>query len=188
MEKFPFRKSIRLKGYDYSSPGYYFITICVKNGRKMFGNVVDGQLELTECGTIAERNLINIPHHVKDVIVDKYVVMPNHVHIIVVVGTRYIASDTRYIASDKRTPYMASLQDNGDVGTPYMVSVQAKSKQTLSKAMQQYKASVSRDTAISGLWQPRFYDEIIRNEEAYRNIWRYIDENPMRWNEDMYYK
>ena len=96
MKELPVRKSVRLKGYDYSSAGYYFITICVKDGHEMFGKIDNGQIKPTEYGIIAERNLINIPLHIKNVLADKYVVMPNHVHLIIIVtadvGTRYIAS------------------------------------------------------------------------------------------------
>jgi len=86
------------------------------------------------------------------------------------------------------TPYMAS--DNkmpSDPGTPCMASLQEKSKQTVSKTIQQYKAAVSRDTGVTGLWQPRFYDHIIRNEEEYQKIWQYIDTNPLKWKEDKYF-
>jgi len=89
------------------------------------------------------------------------------------VGMRYIASGEP-ISEDKRTPYMVSLQ--------------AKSKQTVSKTIQQYKASVSRDTAIIGLWQSRFHDHIIRNEDEYQQKWHYIDQNPAKWAEDEFYK
>jgi len=172
-EKLPERKNIRLRDYDYSQAGYYFITICIKDGRELLGNVIDRKVRLTKFGIVAEQNLINIPLHAKDVIIDKYVIMPNHVHMIIV------------LTDHERTPCMASLQEKPSVGTRYVVP--GKSKQTVSRIIQQYKASVSRDLAVSGLWQPRFYDHIIRDKEKYQLIWQYIDENPQKWSEDCYF-
>jgi len=165
MGDFPIRKSIRLKDYDYSSEGYYFITICAKNKAKVFGDFVDGKFQLTECGEIAERNLMGIKEHIENVYVDKYVVMPDHIHLILVVTD----------GEGVRTPYMASVRAN-----PCALSALEKSKQTVSRAVQQYKASVSRDTKINGLWHSRFYDRIIRDEIEYREIWQYIDNNQTR--------
>jgi len=176
-KKLPMRKNIRLQEYDYSSAGYYFITICINDGHEIFGNIDNGQIIFNKYGKIAECNLLNIPCHIKSVFIDKYVIMPNHVHMIMGIIENL---GTRHISSDKPKP------DNER--TPYMASLQTKSKQTVSKAIQQYKASVSRETKIAGLWQPRFHDHIIRNEEKYKLIWRYIDENPIKWNEDRYYK
>ena len=197
MKDLPVRKNIRLKDYDYSKSGYYFITICTRCREFMFGTIENNVVILEEYGIVAERNLINIPLHIQNVRIDKYVVMPDHVHLILVnsgnVGTRYIASG--YVASEEsRTPCMASLREKsnaGNVGTRYIASgciaSAEKSKQTISKAIQQYKASVSRDTGVTGLWQPRFYDHIIRDEAEYQRIWQYIDENPARWTAGEHY-
>ena len=158
----PKRKSIRLKDYDYSHAGYYFITICVHNKRSMFGKVVNGIMELNGNGKIAENNIAEIPVHIKDTMIDKFVVMPNHIHMILIV----LPNDT---------------------GTPNLASPQMKSKQIVPKAIQQFKASVSRQTNIIGLWQSKYYDHIIRNDAEYREIWEYIDTNPLKWQEDKYY-
>jgi len=176
----PTRKNIRLTGYDYSQSGAYFITICARNMEHQFGNMVEGKVELSNCGIIAERNIRSISEHMKSVCIDNYVVMPNHVHLILTiipdaVGTRYIVSESepRQHATTERTPYMASLQ--------------VKSKQIVPKTIQQYKASVTRDSGIAGLWQPRFHDHIIRDEAEYQRIWRYIDQNPANWESDRYH-
>jgi hypothetical protein len=145
----------------------------------------------------------------------KDVIMPNHLHMIVRVnnvGTPYMASGggttgcaasgggttgcaasgvgtTGCAASGVGTTGCAAsgVRTTGcDERTPYMASLPIKSKQTVSKAIQQYKASVTRDTAISELWQPRFHDRIIRNEDEYWKIWKYIDENPLNWENDEY--
>ncbi len=159
------RKNIRLNGYDYSRTGRYFITICVKAGHEMFGTIVDGNMQLSEYGRSAEHNLVELAAHIKGIRIDKYVIMPNHVHMILIVD------------SDVGTRYIASAENDSAL----------KSKQTVSRAIQQYKASVTRDSKIGGLWQPRFHDHIIRDESEYRKIWHYIDKNPPHWQEDYYY-
>ena len=82
MKELPVRKSIRLKNYDYSQPGYYFVTVCVKDRHEMFGEVFNGQMKINEYGAVAERNLVNIPRHIKHVLIDNFVIMPNHISLL----------------------------------------------------------------------------------------------------------
>ena len=89
MKELSVRKSIRLKGYDYSSAGYYFITICVEDGHEMLGTIVGhddpacrASVELTEYGIISDKYIKTIESHYANVVVDKYCIMPNHIHII----------------------------------------------------------------------------------------------------------
>ncbi len=183
----PIRKHIRLKGYDYSKKGRYFITICVKGRHEMFGRIVAGRMFLSDYGKIAKRNIVDLSLHVEGFKIEKFVVMPNHVHMIMFVydhiGTRYIAS------ADKTTKvqYEQKQQSLHEQRAAHMASIQMRSKKIVPKAIQQYKASVTRDTGIYGLWQPRFHDHIIRDEEEYKYIWHYIDNNPARWEEDCFY-
>ena len=79
------RRSIRMPDYDYSVPGWYFITICVKNRQCVFGDVVDGKMVLSRFGYIAKQSLKDVPKHYKHVRLDSYIVMPNHVHVIIVI-------------------------------------------------------------------------------------------------------
>jgi putative transposase len=80
------RRSIRLKDYDYSSGGAYFITICVKNRECLFGEIIEGKMNLSEIGEIAHNNWLNIPEHFNNVILDEFVVMPNHIHGILILN------------------------------------------------------------------------------------------------------
>lgn len=92
--EFPNRKRNRLEQYDYSSPGAYFVTICTHNKEKIFGEIVDGdcftasQIKLSEIGFIANEELLNIEKHYENVKIDKYVIMPNHIHILLVIAER----------------------------------------------------------------------------------------------------
>ena len=155
-KELPVRKNIRLQGYDYSSAGYYFITVCVENGHEILGSVVGATvpgrpcMELSEVGECADsaikyyiaNNIINI---------DKYVIMPNHIHLIII------------------------QSESGDRG-----------RSPLQYKMRSLKSYITKQIGYS-IWQKSFHDEIIRNEEAYRNIWQYIENNPAKWAEDDYY-
>ena len=142
----PERKPNRIPQYDYSTPNYYFITICTHNRNCLFGTVEN----LNGFGQIAAEVLLEIPKHFPHASVDKFIVMPNHIHAIIV------------------------LRD-----TP------VPQRQSLSVILGQYKATVSkrihRSMPDKQIWQKSYYDRVIRNEQNYRDAWRYIDENPVRW-------
>jgi len=153
----PTRKDIRLNDYDYSTAGYYFITLCVKNKQEMLGEIVGTNCvrpHFSEYGIIVEKEILVLSNTYDAVAVDKYIVMPNHIHMIIV-----IKSD-----NNGRTQFVP----------------------TISRIIKQFKGSITKQIGFS-LWQPRFYDRIIRNEAEYQRIWQYIDENPTRWTEDDYY-
>ena len=126
------------------------MTICTRDKRCLFG---DGA-ELTALGGLAEKELLRIPERFPGVRMDKHVIMPNHIHAIVVLGC-----------------------DGAERSRPLP---------TLSTVVGLYKSGVSR-LAGESVWQRSFYDHIIRNEESYLEIWRYIDENPLKWREDELY-
>ena len=158
------RKNIRLKGYDYSRTGHYFITICVKDRHEMLGCIdagtnttdkCDGRNTFipTEYADIVEKEIAVLENTYDNVTIDKYVIMPNHIHMIVTIK-----------GNSERTQ---------DVPT-------------ISRIVKQFKGSVTKQIGFS-LWQPRFYDEIIRDKEAYHAVWRYIEENPQKWTDDDYF-
>lgn len=146
----PKRKLPRLKGYDYSSENYYSVTICTNNKVCIFGMPNDP----TVYGRIAKEHLLNIEKHYEGVFIDRYVIMPNHIHAIVVIGC------------DPET----------ERSRPFP---------TLDTVLGLYKSGVSREIhKISPeikVWQKSYFDEIIRNKDAYQEICRYIDENPIKW-------
>jgi len=101
-KELPVRKKLRLQGYDYSNAGYYFITICIEDEHEILGLVGDAHpgvpcIELTETGKIVTQYIKNIPNHYDNIKIDKYVVMPNHIHMIIVItdGTPGCASPTK---------------------------------------------------------------------------------------------
>gem|GEM_PF-47239 len=173
------RKNIRLKEYDYSRAGYYFITICVKDGHEMLGSIAVGAatcrpyVKLSDIGKTVKDSIENIHGIYLHVSVDKYVIMPNHVHMILRVAA---TGDGRQIAAIGDGRQVAAIGDGRQVAAPTAIS-------TVIGNMKRY---VSMQCGFS-IWQKSFHDHIIRNEADYRRIWRYIDENPARWTEDKYY-
>lgn len=155
------RKKHRLKNYDYSQNGAYFITICAKDRKNIFSEIIANdsvihpfKTELTKIGFVAEKGISNIENHYENVFVDKYVIMPNHIHLI--------------------------IRIDNENGLPTVTP-------TISRIIQQYKGFVSKQLSES-IWQKLFYDHIIRNDEDYITKWQYIDDNPAKWFEDELYR
>ncbi|MBQ8683025.1 MAG: transposase [Clostridia bacterium] len=160
------RKPTRLRCYNYSNPGGYFVTICTKGKKKLFGEVVGGgaldapQMVLSEIGRVAEQELLSIENYYENVTIDKYVVMPNHIHLLIRITERINPFPTKqYDIPNVVGKYKAAVTRH--VGNAFMHSVK--------------------------LWQTSYHDHIIRNEADYRRIWEYIDTNPVKWKEDCFY-
>ena len=166
----PCRKSIRLKNYDYSSNGYYFVTICTQNREKLFGEIVGATL----CGRpnnpdkLIVKWLLELENKFKGVKIDEYIVMPNHIHFTI-----------------KRTGDHTGL--TGDhTGSPLRDIIGWFKTMTTNE----YIAGVKdgRFMPFKGrLWQRNYYEHIIRNYDDYINIADYIQNNPLKWEEDKLY-
>ena len=171
-------ESTRLPNYDYSSNGYYFVTICIHKKFCYFGQIVKSQMQLSQVGKIAQKHWQEIPQHFDGVYIDEYVIMPNHVHGIVIIN-----NPCRDVAC------YVSTNDN-DGASPTMSQLSPKSG-SLSAIIRSYKSSVTRwcrqNCDDDFCWQPRFYEHIIRDETALNNIRRYIINNPAKWSEDTNY-
>ncbi len=159
------RRPIRLKSHDYSQAGWYFVTICTKGKVCSLGHCSESGVILSEIGTVAQSSFIEIPDHFPSVMIDRCVVMPNHVHGVIAIQP---------------------------VGAPHVVPVaprlNAFSKpiqNSLSVIIQQYKSTVKRWCNTNGFphfqWQSRFYEHVIRNEDDLNDIRNYINNNPQRW-------
>ena len=173
----PKRKQIRLADYDYSSPGSYFVTICTKDRRNILSDIAVGAdalggpcLTLTEIGQIVERYILSTGN-IAGLSVDQYVIMPNHIHLLLQIGETNAASEGG--------PPRASAP-TGKNGTSRA------SAPTLFDAVGALKRLVNRE-AGRNIWQRGYYEHVIRNEHDYREIWEYIENNPAKWAEDRYY-
>jgi len=170
-------ESIRLTNWDYSNPGKYFVTICTKNRKCLFGKINDGKMLFNDIGSIANKFWAEIPVHFPNVELDEFVIMPNHVHGIVV-----ILHSRRDVACNVSTPIAPNTQINN-----FMSSISPK-KQSLSTIIRSFKSAVTNWCTLNNYkdfkWQERFYDEIIRNEISLIRIREYIRKNPLNWNND----
>ena len=174
--------STRLRGYDYSQAGAYFVTICVQQHQCLFGDVVNAEMDLNELGTIANECWLAIPEHFPYVELDEYVVMPSHAHGIVVItddGAGVQRRDVQLNVPTSNAPR--------DPSNPF--SMMSPKHKTLSIIVRTYKAAVTTRCremdCYDFVWQANYYDHIIRNEREWNAIAKYIYENPANWNADM---
>ena len=165
------RKKNRLQGYDYGRSGYYFITICAEKRAELFGKIAvrhaDGVgrddlgaplVQLSVYGEIVDKYIRSIPSSYPNVTVEQYVVMPNHIHLILGV------SETMGGAPGSSRP-----------------------TQLIPRVIAALKRFSNQEAGFN-LWQTSYHDHIIRNEADYRRVWEYIDTNPIKWREDCYFK
>ena len=154
--KYPKRKPNRLPGYEYQSENYYFVTICTKDKKSLFGTV--GNLNIYSF--YAKEALLQISEHFKQVQIDSYVIMPNHIHAIIVIG-----------CSDETHDGKGSLTLSTIIGSY---------KSGVTRRIHQREPNLA-------VWQKSFYDHVIRNEESCHRIREYIAGNPWKWTDDEYY-
>jgi len=154
------RKHTRLKEYDYSTVGAYFITVCSKDKVKIFCRIVGRDdpgappcVVLTDIGKVVDKYISSISDAYECVTVDKYVVMPNHIHLLLTIGAQRRAESSR---------------------------------PTVSRIIGAMKRLTNKETGLN-LWQRSFHDHVIRDEHDYLTRWQYIDSNPIKWAEDEYY-
>ena len=176
------RRSIRLRGYDYSQPGAYFITICTHDRDCLFGDVIDGVMDLTPYGRIVSDEWHRTEMVRSNVVLDAFVVMPNHVH-----GIIWIVefNDDHGDGLQRRRGVLqyAPTPTTGPSG------LQSPS-QTVGAIVRGFKGAVTkrinhhRGTPGVPVWQRGYYEHIIRNERALNRIRRYIIENPLHWPND----
>lgn len=164
----PIRKRNRLTAYDYGTPGAYFVTICTKDRKNLLGKIVDGnlyqapQIRLSAIGKIVAKEITRIESHYTNVKTDAFVIMPNHVHLILRITERI-------------NPFPTKKCD-----IPNIVG-------KLKAAVTRNVGKAFMPSASYMLWQSSFHDRIIRNEAEYRKIWQYIETNPEKWQSDCFY-
>ena len=173
------RRSIRLKGYDYSQSGAYFFTLCTRDRECLFGKIVDGQMRPNLFGEIVQTCWDDLPRHYPHIELDAFVIMPNHVHGIIVitnVGAQFIAPNTQ---DADRAPTL------GEIARSFKARSTRLIRKTDDGTTEQGVINRAPTTTTTGFgWQRNYYEHIIRDEKALHNIRRYIIENPLRWTDD----
>lgn len=166
-----FRKSIRLKGYDYSQSGLYFVTVCTNFKEKiLWQDVIDDNVILSSIGKAVDDCINFIDANYENVVIDKYCIMPNHIHLIVDLGM----SESR-----RGSLPLRELEHHNNIELHNVIG------RMKSFTTKQYRTISGNQKAI--LWQRNFYEHIIRNDEDYAEKWKYIDENALKWNLDFDY-
>lgn len=204
------RRSIRLKGYDYTQVGAYFITICTWQKECLFGEVIDGKMELNRYGEVIQYNWFDLMRRYSDIRLDSFIIMPNHLHgIILLIGDRknscVIGSNSEISSTTDLRGVGAGLESSSVEKTkifgepaPTVHGDNAKSKSAkccgLPEIIQGFKTSSAtrinqlRRTTGVPVWQRNYYEHIIRDDLALQNIRKYITNNPLSWQRDELYQ
>ncbi|MBN2015787.1 transposase [Candidatus Dojkabacteria bacterium] len=183
-------KQFRLKNYDYSSSGYYFVTICTANRKHFFGEVKDQKMNLTTLGKMVQKCWVDIPNHFSYTRLDTYVVMPNHLHGIIIIDRcrrdrMNLGRDGIYSIPTGLLPH--DPFDKSRMVEKKIVELQPQ-KKSLSIIVRVFKAAVTKWSRENDweyrVWQSRFHDRIIRDEDELDRIREYIENNSLNWDED----
>jgi len=184
------RRSICLPGHDYASPGAYFVTICVHGGECLLGQVVDGGMRLSEWGQVVSHYWKRIPDHVVHVELDEWVVMPNHIHGIIVITGRGEASPESASSTGNLTHGGTRLPDRGATRDASPLLQPGLQPGSLGAIVGNYKSVTTRRiNRLCGMpgtpfWQRYYWEHIIRNDASLNQIRAYMQSNPGRWAED----
>lgn len=160
MQKLPERKNLRLRGFDYSSQGSYFVTICTKDKQNLFWT----NNEINEIGKIVENHIIGLSSHYFGVKIDNYAIMPNHIHVLVTIGCDALPENDEILLNNIYNKY---------------------SFPNLKVIIGGLKSGITKDIHKSfpriNVWQRGYHDHIINNLNDYNETWDYIENNPNVW-------
>ena len=169
------RRSIRLKGYDYSQAGLYYVTICCQDKIYRFGKIDEGKMILNENGQIVQTVWDELPQHYNHVELGEFVIMPNHIHGIIIINAN-VGAGLKPAPTGTTTNH----------GLPEIV-----------RALKTFSARKINANVGAGLkpapthgekiWQRNYWEHIIRNEKSHQRIANYIINNPMNWNKDKFH-
>lgn len=171
------RRSIRLNGYNYSSKGLYFVTVCTQDRKCLFGEIIEQQIHLNDYGNIVQNEWLKTPSVRANVVSDEFVIMPNHVHGIIII-------------TDKTDPGDTSKTDRRGV-SQYAPTIRFRSpSQTIGSIIRGFKSTATkqinilRKTPHLPIWQRNYYEHIIRGEGELNRIRQYIIDNSLNWASD----
>ena len=186
---------MRLKDWDYSQNGFYFVTICTKNHQMFFGDIIKSgteccpiyKMKLSEIGEIVEKYWLEIPKHFPNVSLDEHIIMPNHIHGIIEIDNSLNNMETQQCHKSYKSveTQQCCVSTAGKKSktfyrlTPKSLPVIVRSfKSACTKTINQ------KFSNINFAWQSKYYDHIIRNEKSLDEIRKYISENPAKWDLD----
>ena len=175
------RRSIRLRGYDYSQAGAYFVTICTQDRACLFGDLVDGEMRLNDAGRMVEQWWCEINRKFPWVETDEHIIMPNHFHgIIVINAPTPVGADLRVRPCEPNHSGAHNAYSGAHTGAPLPAIIQWFKTMTTNEYIRGVKTSGWPPFA-GKLWQRNYYEHIIRNDESLHRIREYIINNPLQW-------
>lgn len=175
----PQRRSIRLQEFDYTRQGAYFVTICTRNQMCLFGEIMNGEMRMNDLGRVAQLLWEEIPAHFPQVETDAWVVMPNHVHGILVIARDERATHAERATHTERATHASPLRASAGPPKRSLGAIVGSYKSAVSKRINQ-----SRRTLGTPVWQRNYYDHVIRDDADLNRIRQYIIDNPAKWSED----
>jgi REP element-mobilizing transposase RayT len=164
------RRSIRLSGYDYSQKGIYFVTVCTQNREHLFGRIENGEMQMNDAGRMVEFTWFDLPNHNPHIVLDEFVVMPDHVHGVILITDGNADVDVGAGSEPAPTEPTPTTE-----------------RHPLSEIVRQFKTfSAKRVNQIRGItgipvWQRDYYEHIIRNDAELDHVRQYIANNPAKW-------
>ena len=175
-------KSTRYSGWNYADEGYYFVTICTYGKEEFFGKVLNGKMQLNDIGKIVAEEWLKTPKIRKNITLDEWIIMPNHIHGIIIIEYKIDDGVETHCNTQKvETHCNASLREYKNKFGPQ--------SNNLSAIIRGFKGITTKIicekfSKINFTWQSRFYDRIIRNERELNNVRNYIYNNPIKWESD----
>jgi REP element-mobilizing transposase RayT len=178
------RRSIRLKDYDYSQSGLYFVTICCKDKICHFGKIENEEMVLNDTGKMVMQCWLSIPEHFPHAVLYEYVIMPNHIHGIIQLTDGVGAKN--YSPDNTNTKNLSP--NNIDVIDTWAkdFSPLRGTSRTIGSIVRGFKIGITKYLGFS-IWQRNYYEHIIRNSKSYQHIAGYIVNNPAKWKDDKFY-
>jgi putative transposase len=165
------RRSIRLKGFDYSRPGYYFFTICTKGRENIFGEIINKRVQLSNLGKILEITWLDLPNHNSNILLDAFVIMPDHFHGII----RIIKKEISVGAGSEPAP----TEPTPTINHPLSEIIRQL------KTFSARRINERRKTTGISVWQRDYYESMIRNASMLKNIRKYIKNNPLNFENEV---
>lgn len=167
---FPRRRAMRLRGYDYSQLGAYFVSICVQHRQCLFGTIIDRKMQLNEIGQIVFECWNRIPQHFSSVEIGEYVIMPNHIHGIIA---------WEDVGANPPHPEENTIKRRSHVPFPALGKIIAYFKYQSTKHINKH-----HNTPGKRIWQKNYYDHVIRDDIDLQRLCQYIQNNPRKWELD----
>jgi putative transposase len=186
--------STRLQNWDYGCDGAYFVTICTMDRDCFLGDITNGEMNLSNVGIIADILWHEIKNHANNIDLGEFIVMPNHIHGILILKGNEVANTTTHANETMHANETTHTnQTTHALSLPPTIGqhrFQNQGKNTLSSIVGSFKSAVSKHAHCLGFhceWQPRFYEHIITNDSDYQRIKDYIASNPSKWIDDKFH-